>query len=106
MASTIADGRSAPSSVTAAVLKPSIEMPEGSQRVEELDFNKFSGRSVTVEDLIKGMNNMGFQASSIGEAVRIINDMVRGNASVNSLGARAINEHYEFNTGAIIESMA
>jgi deoxyhypusine synthase len=76
MASTITEGSSAPSSVTAAVLKPSVEMPEGSQRVEELDFNEFSGRSVTVEDLIKGMNNMGFQASSIGEAVRIINNMV------------------------------
>jgi len=65
----------APSTVTNAVLKPSDEMPEGSQKVEELDFNKFAGRSVTVEDLISGMNHMGFQASSIGEAVRIINDM-------------------------------
>ncbi|PMD38725.1 deoxyhypusine synthase, partial [Hyaloscypha variabilis F] len=50
-------------------------MPEGSQKVEELDFNKFAGRDITVNDLISGMNNMGFQASSIGEAVRIINDM-------------------------------
>jgi deoxyhypusine synthase len=66
-----------PSSVTDAVLVPSNEMPEGSQKVEELDFNKFTGRDITVEDLISGMNNMGFQASSIGEAVRIINDMVR-----------------------------
>lgn len=66
----------APSSVTDAVLKPSDAMPEGSQKVEELDFNKFKGRSVTVEELMSGMTNMGFQASSIGEAVRIINDMV------------------------------
>ncbi|KAN0110063.1 Deoxyhypusine synthase [Hyaloscypha variabilis] len=64
-----------PASVTDAVLVPSNEMPEGSQRVEELDFNKFAGRDITVNDLISGMNNMGFQASSIGEAVRIINDM-------------------------------
>jgi deoxyhypusine synthase len=51
-------------------------MPEGSQKVEELDFNQFAGRAVTVDDLISGMNHMGFQASSIGEAVRIINNMV------------------------------
>jgi deoxyhypusine synthase len=65
-----------PSSVTDAVLVPSNEMPEGSQKVEELDFNKFAGRNITVNDLINGMNNMGFQATSVGEAVRIINDMV------------------------------
>jgi len=65
-----------PSSVTDAVLVQSSEMPEGSQKVEELDFNKFAGRPVTVDDLIIGMNHMGFQASSIGKAVRIINDMV------------------------------
>ncbi len=65
-----------PSSVAAAVLKASHEMPQGSQKVEELDFNTFAGRPITVEDLISGMNHMGFQASSIGEAVRIINDMV------------------------------
>jgi len=65
-----------PSSVTDAVLVQSSGMPEGSQKVEELDFNKFTGRQITVDDLIGGMNNMGFQASSIGEAVRIINDMV------------------------------
>ncbi|PSS14798.1 hypothetical protein M430DRAFT_104662 [Amorphotheca resinae ATCC 22711] len=64
-----------PSSVTAAVLVQSNGMPEGSQKVEELDFNKFHGRAITVDDLIGGMNNMGFQASSVGEAVRIINEM-------------------------------
>jgi len=65
-----------PSSVTDAVLVASSEMPASAQKVEELDFNTFAGRQITVDDLITGMNNMGFQASSIGEAVRIINDMV------------------------------
>jgi deoxyhypusine synthase len=69
-------GTAVPSSVAAAVLTPSHEMPKGSQKVVELDFNAYSGQSITVEDLISGMNHMGFQASSIGEAVRIINDMV------------------------------
>ncbi|KAH8769572.1 deoxyhypusine synthase [Hyaloscypha sp. PMI_1271] len=72
---TNSEPRALPSSVTDAVLVPSNEMPEGSQKVEELDFNKFAGRDITVDDLISGMNNMGFQASAIGEAVRIINDM-------------------------------
>lgn len=69
-----------PPSVAAAVLLPSHEMPQGSQKVEELDFNAFAGRPIMVEDLISGTNHMGFQASSIGEAVRIINDMVCANS--------------------------
>lgn len=58
-----------------AILVKSDEMPPGSQRVQELDFNKLSGRSVTVDDLVEGMTHMGFQASAIGEAIRIINEM-------------------------------
>ena len=65
-----------PASVSAAVLVPSNEMPKGSQKVEELEFDNFSDGKISVEDLINGMSNMGFQASSIGEATRIINDMV------------------------------
>lgn len=71
------DSSSAPPALaTGAVLVPSVEMPEGSQKVEELDFNKFAGRSITVDELLEGMKHMGFQASSVAEAVRIINDMV------------------------------
>lgn len=73
----------APSSVTAAVLKPSDEMPQGSQRVEELDFNAFAGRAITVDDVISGMNHMGFQASAIGEASRIINEMVSDRRAIS-----------------------
>ncbi|KAL1844823.1 hypothetical protein VTK73DRAFT_1728 [Phialemonium thermophilum] len=64
-----------PPEATGAVLVKSVEMPEGSQKVEELDFDKFRGRPITAEDLYEGMKNMGFQASSVGEAIRIINDM-------------------------------
>jgi deoxyhypusine synthase len=71
------DSHAPPSTVTEAVLVKSIEMPEGSQKVEELDFNKFKGRPITVDDLFEGMKHMGFQASSMCEAVRIINEMVR-----------------------------
>lgn len=65
---------SLPSSVADAVLVQG-EMPAGSQKVEELDFNKLAGRPITVDELINPMSNMGFQASAIGDAVRIINDM-------------------------------
>jgi hypothetical protein len=65
-----------PSAATDAVLVPSNEMPKGSKKVEGIDFNKLAGGPITIDDLMSGMTNMGFQASSIGEAVRIINDMV------------------------------
>jgi len=70
-----------PAAATGAVLVKSAEMPEGSQKVEELDFNKFKGKPITVDDLYQGMRHMGFQASSMGEAIRIINDMVRRHAT-------------------------
>jgi deoxyhypusine synthase len=78
MAAPLENPGAPPVSATDAVLVQSSGMPEGSQKVEELDFNQFAGRAITVDDLISGMNHMGFQASSIGEAVRIINDMVSG----------------------------
>jgi len=65
-----------PSAATDAVLVKSVEMPEDAQKVEELDFNKFKGRPITVDDLFQGMKHMGFQASSMCEAIRIINEMV------------------------------
>lgn len=63
-----------PSGATDAVLMKSEAMPEGSQPVEELDFNKLK-RPITAEDLYLGMRHMGFQASSMAEAIRIINNM-------------------------------
>lgn len=67
-----------PAQATGAVLVKSTEMPASAQKVEELDFNKLKGRPITAEDLYQGMRFMGFQASSVAEAIRIINDMVGG----------------------------
>lgn len=64
-----------PAGATGAVLGPSEDISKNAQKVEELDFNKIKG-PVTADDLLQGMRHMGFQASSIAEAVRIINDMV------------------------------
>ena len=66
-----------PSGATDAVLQKSDTMPSDAQRVEELDFNKLKSKGpITAEDLFLGMRHMGFQASSVGEAIRIINGMV------------------------------
>jgi len=69
--------QSAPTSVTAAVLKPSDPIPNNAQQVDGIDFNQYVGRDITVAEMASGMTNMGFQASAVSEAVRIINGMVR-----------------------------
>lgn len=66
----------APSAATAAVLKPSDPVPAGTRIVSGINFDQYEGRNITAEELLAGMANMGFQASSVAEAVRIINDMV------------------------------
>ena len=71
-----ANGTPAPAGATNAVLKPSEPIPDGSRQVQGIDFNQYASRNITVDDLMAGYANMGFQATSVGEAVRIINDMV------------------------------
>jgi hypothetical protein len=66
----------APSTATEAVLKPSESMPEGSKQVQGIDFDQYREQKMTVEDLVAGMANMGFQATSVGDSIRIINEMV------------------------------
>ena len=66
----------APAQATDAVLKPSDPIAEGAVRVTGIDFDDYGERPITVEEMVKGMGSMGFQATAVGEAVRIINDMV------------------------------
>ena len=66
----------APSGATQAVLKPSDAVPEDAQPVIGFEFGKHAERDVTVAELVDGMTNMGFQASSVGQAAKIINGMV------------------------------
>ena len=66
----------APASATTAVLKPSEPVPDGSRQVHGIDFNHYAARPVTADDLVAAYASMGFQASALAEAVRIINDMV------------------------------
>lgn len=60
-----------------AVLKASDPVPDGMRRVNGLEFDDFKERDMTVKELVAGMAGMGFQASAVADAVRIINDMVR-----------------------------
>ena len=66
----------APSGATDAVLKASDPVPEGAVPVEGLDFDAFKDRNVTAAELVEKMGNMGFQATSIGQAAKIVDGMV------------------------------
>lgn len=61
---------------TGAVLKPSEPVSAGMVEVSGLDFDKFAGKDITVKEMLASMSKMGFQASAVSEASRIINDMV------------------------------
>lgn len=66
----------APSGATDAVLKPSDPVPDGAMPVKGLDFNEFKDRDITVAEMVENMAQMGFQASSIGQAAKIVDGMV------------------------------
>ena len=66
----------APSGATDAVLKPSDPVPEGAVPVTGLDFDDFKDRNISAAELVESMGAMGFQASSIGQATKIIDGMV------------------------------
>jgi deoxyhypusine synthase len=66
-----------PSMVSDAVLKPSV-LEGKREEVKGIDFDEYEGRDITVAEMLAGMTSMGFQASAVAEAVRIINDMVGG----------------------------
>jgi deoxyhypusine synthase len=72
-----ADGQP-PSTATAAVLVRSGAVPIDARKVEGLEFDV--EHDMTVAEMVDGMSGMGFQASAIADAARIINEMVRSHA--------------------------
>ena len=77
--SSITDGArelKAPSGATDAVLRPSEPVADDAREVQGIDFDNYADHSITVDELVAGMASMGFQATSVGEAVRIIEGMV------------------------------
>jgi deoxyhypusine synthase len=61
-----------PDSAKNAVLKESIKMPEGSERVQGYDFNA----GVNYEAILQSFKLCGFQATNFGLAVEEINKML------------------------------
>ena len=74
-----------PSSVADAVLKASAPVPEGVKEVRGIEFNDYKTKDITVAEMVSAMAGMGFQASAVSEAVRIINDMVCGSRLLDTL---------------------
>src|SRR4051794_5851505 len=73
MATSVEDA--GPSKAVEAVLVQSQPMPEGSVKVKGIEFNDYKGRAITVNELVRGMENMGFQASNVAKAVEIVDKM-------------------------------
>jgi hypothetical protein len=73
-----------PSAATEAVLKAS-SVPHGMDSVSGIDFDRYQDGNMTVTDLVAGMARMGFQATNVAEAVRIINDMVSSDKTMDAL---------------------
>lgn len=61
-----------PNLATDAVLKPSVSLDDAVP-VSGVDFEK--SPNISAFDLVEGMKNMGFQASNLGKACEIINEM-------------------------------
>ncbi|OBA20020.1 Deoxyhypusine synthase [Metschnikowia bicuspidata var. bicuspidata NRRL YB-4993] len=71
----MAQDDSRPSLATDAVLKQSEPIPEDFVEVAGIDYSKDNAYDMKATDLIKSMKTMGFQASSVGTACEIINEM-------------------------------
>ena len=71
--------KSVPPSVADAVLRVSAPLADDARKVRGIEFDDFRGKDITVEELVAGMGSMGFQASAVADAVRIINEMVGTN---------------------------
>ena len=69
-------GSHAPSAAAQAVLVASEPVPEGVEQVKGVNFNAYNDRDITVAEMVDAMGSMGFQASAVGEAAQVINEMV------------------------------
>ena len=66
-----------PSKATDAVLVQSDPIPADAKEVHGIDWAALPSESRSiVADFVLNLSQQGFQSSSIGDAIRIINDMV------------------------------
>lgn len=69
-----------PSRATDAVLVVSEPVPDDAQEVRGIDWSSFSAESRSnIAEFVLSLTNQGFQSKAIGDAIKIINDMVRPN---------------------------
>lgn len=61
-----------PTGALDAVFVESVEMPEGSVLIQGPDFNK----ELSLSDLLGAYKQIGYQGSSLGEAIEIVKEMV------------------------------
>jgi deoxyhypusine synthase len=73
MSNTSNTNQSEPKGALDAVFVESVEMPEGSVLIQGPDFNK----KLSLSDLLDSYKRMGYQASSLGEGIDIIKEMVK-----------------------------
>ncbi|KAA8913837.1 hypothetical protein TRICI_003095 [Trichomonascus ciferrii] len=58
-----------------AVLKPSVDISADAVPVSGIDYDQAENKNIRAADLIAGMRNMGYQASSLSKACDIIDEM-------------------------------
>lgn len=86
-------GASGPALATDAVLKPSVALDDAIE-VSGVDFDKYSkDKPISAADLVAGMKNMGFQATNLGVACDIINEMRAWKAHIQ-IPARSKDYHF------------
>jgi deoxyhypusine synthase len=67
-----------PSKATDAVLVPSEPIPDDARAVKGIDWTRLPAEQRTaIAGFVNELSGQGFQSSAIGDAIRIINDMVR-----------------------------
>lgn len=64
-----------PDLATDAVLKKSVDISNEAIAVSGIDFDKPENKNARASDLVDGMKKMGFQASALGRACEIIDEM-------------------------------
>ena len=73
-----------PAAATSAVLVESAPVSEDAREVKGIDWASLPTESRSIiSEFVLNLSNQGFQSSSIGDAIRIINDMVGENTDLN-----------------------
>ncbi|KAG8526195.1 uncharacterized protein KY384_000188 [Bacidia gigantensis] len=72
------------------ILGHSADVPEGTPEVSGVDFNHYQDRNITVAEMLDSMRHTGYQATSVAEAVRIIDTMV---TSYSNLGTSLLTNY-------------